>query len=57
MKANKKPRRRADGVLKAKIHLAFTELEVLAGAGLAGFLALTHAGIAGEESLGLEGAA
>jgi hypothetical protein len=41
--------------LKAKVRLAFAELEVLTGAGLAGFLPLTHAGITGKEALGLEG--
>ena len=43
--------------MKARGRLAFAELEVLAGAGLAGFLPLTHAGIAGKEALGLEGGA
>ena len=43
---NKKPRRRTSGVCESVLSLAFAELEVLARAGLAGFFALAHAGVA-----------
>ena len=53
----KNPAGKPAGFAKAILSLAFAELEVLARAGLAGFFALAHAGVAMQQALGFEGGA